>query len=391
MLERPTTSTRPPFMPRSSLPRLAIASACFCVVASASAQLPAHRLDNGVVQARVSEVAGGRLLSFALAGKPNFLLVDEAAGDPTVPPDATSGHIPYQGHEVWIGPQRAWWVHKDLNPARAAAKAPWPPDPWLSLARYALGSRDPESIVLDSPASPVSGIQLRKRYALVADQPGSLQLDVEATNRRGKVAGRDIWFNTRVPAHTMAYVPVAAKEDVRMEPAGALRTTLGGGILSLDLPVAGEPARKGKLFVQPSSGWLAAFRDGQVLVIRFAHQPRAAIHPDQGQVELYQDIDADAPGKGLLELEVHAPYVELAPGQTMEASELWTILPYDGPATRAAHLEFLRRLGCGVGGCAADASIVIGADLVPDDSAANHHRVGGEAANPTRTASPPRP
>ena len=78
-------------------------------------------------------------------------------------------------------------------------------------------------------------------------------------------------------------------------------------------------------------------------MIRFAHQPRAAIHPAQGQVELYQHADADAPGKGMLELEVHAPYVELSPGQTMQASELWTILPYAGPATRDAHLDFLRR------------------------------------------------
>ena len=30
-----------------------------------------------------------------------------------------------------------------------------------------------------------------------------------------------------------------------------------------------------------------------------------------------------------------------------------------------------------------DPSIAIGADVVPDDVAANYHRVGGEAANPT--------
>ena len=330
-------------MPRLSPSCLAIGLACLSFVASASAQLPAHRFDNGVVHARISEVAGGRLLSFALAGKPNFLLIDENAGDPAVPPDATSGYIRYQGHEVWIGPQREWWVHQDLNPARAAARATWPPDPWLSLAKYSLVDEQPGAIALDSPASPVSGIQLRKRYALVADQPRSLRLDAEATNRTGKVAGRDIWFNTRVPAHTMAYVPVATQEDIRIEPAGALQTTLDGGVLSLDLPAAGAPARKGKLFIQPSNGWLAAFRDGQVLVIQFAHQPRAAIHPAQGQVELYQDIDADVPVKGMLELEVHALYVELAPGQSMKASELWTILAYDGPATRDAHLAFLRR------------------------------------------------
>lgn len=330
-------------MPRSSPSFLAIGLACFPIAASAFDQLPAHRFDNGVVQARISEVAGGRLLSFALAGKPNFLLIDEAAGNPETPPDAHSGYIRYQGHEVWIGPQREWWVHQDLNPARAAAKATWPPDPWLSLAKYALADQRPGEITLDSPASPVSGVQLRKRYALVAGQPNGLQLDAEATNRSGKPAGRDIWFNTRVPAHTRAYVPVATQEDLRIEPAGALQTTLAGGLLSLDLPAPGQPARKGKLFIQPSHGWVAAFRDGQALVIRFAHQPRAAIHPAQGQVELFQDADPATQGKGMLEIEVHAPFVELAPGQAMKASELWAILPYDGPATREAHTAFLRR------------------------------------------------
>ena len=36
-----------------------------------------------------------------------------------------------------------------------------------------------------------------------------------------------------------------------------------------------------------------------------------------------------------------------------------------------------------VGGLAADAVIAVGSDIVPHDLAANHHRVGGIAANPT--------
>jgi len=36
-----------------------------------------------------------------------------------------------------------------------------------------------------------------------------------------------------------------------------------------------------------------------------------------------------------------------------------------------------------VGGCAADAVIADGSDFTLDDLAANHHRVGSEAANPT--------
>jgi hypothetical protein len=314
----------------------------------ALAALPVHTLDNGTVRATVTEAIGGRLLSFGLAGQPNFLRVDGEAGDPAAPVDATAGNVAYLGHEVWAGPQKQWWVHQDVNPARKAAQANWPPDPWLSLAPYSLDGADGAAIALTSPASPVNGLQLVKRYALVPDKPNSLRLDVGAINRREREVTWDIWFNTRLPADTQVYVPVAASADVRIEaqpgdggPA-APRTLLRDGVLALEIPAAGQAARRGKLFAQPAAGWMAAFRGGQVFIVQFALQPRAAIHPDQGQVELYQDIHPARPADGLLEMEVHAPWRRLAPGQRMDAFETWTLLPYAGPATRTAHLAFLR-------------------------------------------------
>jgi hypothetical protein len=113
------------------------------------------------------------------------------------------------------------------------------------------------------------------------------------------------------------------------------------GLFSFDHPPlpANVVARRGKAFVQPSAGWLAGFSGRQLFVIRFPHQPRSLIHPAQGQVELYLD-QADA-GSALLEMEVHAPYRTLAPGQEMQASESWTALGYDGPDTREAQVAFL--------------------------------------------------
>jgi len=330
-------------MPRLLSIPLALSIAVALATNGAHAQLPVHHLDNGTISASVTEAIGGRLLSFSLVGKPNFLLVKETAGDPQAPVDATTNNVGYLGHEVWIGPQSQWWQHQSVNPGRAAAKAPWPPDPWLSLARYRLLSRSDRHVELDSPASPVNGIALRKRYALVDGQPNTLELKADATNRRDTSVAWDLWFNTRVRPDTMVYVPVAAKEDVRIEPAAALPYTLEGGILSLDLPQRGQGARKGKLFAQPSAGWMAGFHGGQAFIVQFAHQPRAAIHPEQGQVELYLDADPALPDKGLLEMEVHAPYLRLAPNAGMSAGERWTILPYDGPATRAAHVAFLRQ------------------------------------------------
>ena len=57
-------------------------------------------------------------------------------------------------------------------------------------------------------------------------------------------------------------------------------------------------------------------------------------------MELYLDDRADAKA-GLLEMEVHAPYRTLKPGEEMEAVEWWTALPYDGADTREAQVAFL--------------------------------------------------
>jgi hypothetical protein len=336
-------------MPNPRKTALALALPCaLMATAHAASDLPVHTLDNGSVRATVTEAIGGRLLSFALAGKPNFLKLDTAAGDPDAPVGPTTDNVGYFGHEVWIGPQKEWWSHQDVNPSRAGA--PWPPDPWLGLSRYKVEDERADAITLASPASPVNGLQLVKRYALVPGKPHSLRLDVDAANVRKTQVAWDIWFNTRAHGATRVYVPVARRDDVRqqaIEPKPDMQPltwTLKDGLFSLDAYPAGKglPHRNGKMLLQPSSGWMAGFHDGQVLVIQFAHQPRAAIHPDQGQVELYNDWQPEAPDKGLMEMEVHAPYVQLAPGRHMQASEQWTLLPYDGPDTRKAQVAFLR-------------------------------------------------
>ncbi|WP_434127668.1 hypothetical protein, partial [Enterococcus faecium] len=61
--------------------------------APAAAPLPARTLDNGTVRAVVTEAIGGRLLSFSLDGQPNFLRLDQAAGDPAAPIDAETGNV----------------------------------------------------------------------------------------------------------------------------------------------------------------------------------------------------------------------------------------------------------------------------------------------------------
>lgn len=306
------------------------------------------RLSNDVIALTATPAFGGRILAFQLAGQPSVLKVGTAVDrqpDPQV--SASAGDIPYLGHDVWVGPQSQWWLHQTVNPQRKADGAVWPPDPYLSLAATRIEARTARELSLDGVPSPVSGVQLRKRIALSSVRADSVDVHASARNIRDRPVAWDLWFNTRVAADTRVFVPVAQATDIRVQPpsdAGteAPRYLLHDGLFALRAePRADGATQRGKLLLQPSAGWMAGFAGAQVLVIRFEHQPQARIHPEQGQVELYLDAPFPSPERGLLEMEVHAPYRTLAPGAQMQAQERWTLLRYDGADTLQAQRDFL--------------------------------------------------
>jgi hypothetical protein len=294
----------------------------------------------------VTPALGGRALHFGVPGMPNLIKVGAAVEtDPAPAVSADADDIAHFGHDVWLGPQSGWWTDQDANAARRDAGAIWPPDPYLSFAAMRVLERDPSRLLLEGVDSPVTGVRLRKRFALDPGDDATVHVHVEARNIRERPVARDLWFNTRVAASMHAYVPVAGEADVRVDTHAGMaspdwRIERGLLVLSPVPPPDGVDTRRGKLFLQPSAGWIAGFGQGQLLLIRFDHQPRARIHPEQGQVELYVEHGADL-AAGLLELEVHAPYRTLAPGGTMEAGERWSVLRYDGADDPDAHAAFL--------------------------------------------------
>ncbi len=320
-------------------------------VLSAHAEVTRIPLHNGTVTIEITPDIGGRILSASLVDKPNFLHIGaavESEPNPLVTPE--SNNISYFGHETWVGPQSQWWVHQLLNPQRAAAKAVWPPDPFLILAKNTVQEKNSQKVILQSPNSPVSGVAMQKTFSLVEGKPNQIRLDVTAQNIRDSNVAWDIWFNTRVPHTTNVYVPVASMKDVRVEhftdaTYGPLEHNFSEGIFALEnFSPSAHQGRKGKVFIQPARGWLAAFSGQQLLIIQFALQPKSVIHSEQGQIELYQEFLNDRLDDGLLELEVHAPYKTLKPRESMSATEIWTLLPYTGEQTAEAQRTFLRGL-----------------------------------------------
>ena len=326
-------------------------------VADAGGAAERIRLDDGHLQLEVAPGIGGRVVHLSLPGRGNVLKVGPALETvPTPQPSADGPDLPYFGHELWLGPQSRWWLDQDVNPQRRADAAPWPPDPWLGHARNRIVEHGPRSLVLEGVASPVSGLQAIQSFRLSGGAPATLELVAEAVNRRDREVRRDLWFNTRLPAGSRVFAPVARPEDARLR--ADTDTTFDGPVawwedglysLRLDPPPAGKGGRRGKIFIAPSAGWIAGFNAGQLLLVRFERQPDALIDPEHGQVEIYQQWHADDPRAGILELEVHAPLRSLGPGESMRAAETWTVFPYDGPDTlqaqRAALEAALRSLG----------------------------------------------
>lgn len=304
------------------------------------------RLQSPEAVLEVTPALGGRVLHFAAPGAPNLLKVGaEVDARPYPEVSAHADDIGHLGHDVWLGPQSEWWTDQSVNTERRDTRAPWPPDPFLSFAVTRVLEQNADKLVLDGIDSPVSGVRLSKSFELDSKDPATVVLHVVARNIRDRPISRDLWFNTRASAAMRVYVPVAGAGDVRIESHERMAPPawqIERGLFSLLSPPLPEDAdtRRGKVFLQPSTGWMAGFFAGQALVIRFDHHPVERIHAEHGQVELYVE-HGDDPAAGLLELEVHAPYRTLAAGETMVASERWSVLRYDGDDDPAAHAAFL--------------------------------------------------
>ncbi len=336
-------------MSASRLASLLLALLLVTAVPASAADDSNLALRNDHIELQLAPHLGGRAVHFSVAGETNLLRVGAAVREQPAPRVAADAdNIPYLGHEIWSGPQSGWWLDQDLNRARRDAAAIWPPDPWQAFGRNRVLRNDASGISLQGPSSPVSGLQITQHYALSAQRPDTLALQVEARNVRDRPVARDIWFNTRVAPTTRVFVP-AQPEDVRVrsdtdDTHAELQPVHEGGLFSLALPAPppGKTARRGKVFIQPAAGWIAGFAGGQLFLIRFDLQPRERIHPEQGQVELYLDWYPGQTDDGLMELEVHAPFRTLQPGEGMSARETWTALRYDGPDDAEAQRAFLR-------------------------------------------------
>lgn len=339
-----------PFFRRCVLRAMALLCLVIIAIPGCAPPLETVTLEDDTVSMEITLGLGGRVLSFSLKGRDNLLKVGEpVASIPNPEVSADADNIGYLGHIVWVGPQKDWWVWQNVNPERLNAKATWPPDPYLIFAENKIIEHSPGKLMLEGVKSPVSGVRLYKSFSLVNNRPGTVALNAEVVNVSEKKVSWDIWFNTRVSSSTRVYVPVSSDKDVHSisynsKTAGPVEYSVTDGLFTLHRGMPPDMTdRQGKVFIQPLAGWMAGFTADQVFIIEFPLQSREAIHPEHGQVEIYLNYRSDKPEEGLIEMEVHAPYRTLEPGQSMQAGEQWTALSYGGPDDEASHVSFLKK------------------------------------------------
>lgn len=304
-------------------------------------------LERSGVAVTITPAFGGRVTGFGLAGRDSLILFDAglAAQTPAPPVEISSAALPYQGQSLWVGPQDEWWTHQTAAPEMQGES--WPPDPYLTAAQTRM-TRTPYSVTLQGPASPYTGLKVRQTYELL--ESGCLKLTAVAENTRQAPVSWDLWTNVRVPGDAWVFAPVAAAAAIRPGPTNdpAFQPPQLGyadGLAFADPSMEGvtAPAREGKVLLDPDQGWMAGVRDGQAFRVSFALRPLEDIHPVQGQVEFYFNQPSDKSDAGVIEMETHAPYRALRPGEMMQAEQFWSVQPVSEASLSSGHLNSLAR------------------------------------------------
>ena len=289
-------------------------------------------LENEFIKAGFLPDVGGRMVFLAPVGEANFLLSDSTLWNesPTerIEPKASSPFKAYNGVVTWLGPQSDWWTRQDILPDKKARADLWPPDPFLIYSNFKVVKHTATLLEMQGPESPVSGVQLFKRFELVEN---TIKMEVVAENIRDEELAWDLWSNARFPATTIFRVPVGNENDVRIKALENDRTDTmryqfrkGYFTFLTEYPSNSKQQRISKAFIYPAFGQILVINQMWNLTIQFDRVDKEKIHPEQALVEVYNCLSKDG-RSDILELEHHSAYQVLQPGESMRLAEVWTI------------------------------------------------------------------
>lgn len=211
----------------------------------------------------------------------------------------TSG--PAFGSTFWPSPQSSWG---------------WPPLAALDSQEYQFQVQEGE-LILDSPLCEKTGLRLRKQLQLGAS-PNSVVVTYVLTNASDRRQEYAPWEITRLPGGVSFYQ--SAKPPLSISSTSYVHNN---GVVWHEYQPEQQSAHQ-KLFGNGSSGWVANAYKGLLVVKEFEPVPDEYVAPGEGEVEIYAHSDLAHP---YIEMEQQGRFQALAPGESLEWSVRWWILP----------------------------------------------------------------
>jgi len=262
----------------------------------------AVKLDNGTARAViVPEIA--RVMAFERVGGPNLVWQNEALwGKPPVL--AGDDWQNFGGSKLWAAPQAAWG---------------WPPDFVMDQGPCTCAIDADGSLRLQGRPSDAVGVRFDREIRLMSDS-ATLHLDYTMQNTTTSNVSWGIWNVIQVKGGGRVLLPAPKGgriwEDERWKVWDHWKQ-IG------DIFVLHHTGQEGKIMSIGPEAWMAYEKNGEVLVVSFDADPDAEYPKGHGCAEVYA-------GGGYVELEHVAPLADLAPGETTQTSEQWTLFSLDG-------------------------------------------------------------
>ena len=287
-------------------------------------------ISNADVCIGVIPEIGGTIVYLSKGISPNLIKSNESLWDISKKPivNEQTDFVPYCGHTVWLGPQKEWWIHQDINIDKKNEAADWPPDPYLYIAEYEVIEKSETAVHLRGSHSPISGVTIEKEIAINPD--GSIFIQATVQNTGQKACSWDVWHNTRFDGKCKMSVSVD-NENVRVVPVLNENSTempyeINNNIFSYcpQEPPSNFRERSSKTFIYPLEPQISIQSGNFEVKIIFEKHKISEIHPEQGLVEIYNHTE-HGEGNDLLEVEYHSPYKTLQVGESMSSWEVWKV------------------------------------------------------------------
>ncbi len=242
----------------------------------------AYELKTELISIRIAPDTGGRIASFSYQGKEILSQIRDEDNF-------------LWGSTIWPAPQSAW---------------NWPPPKVLDQGQYTLVSKSKKSLVFDSPKDAYRGLQLRKEFSIAG--PNAIDIKYTFTNHSDTVTSAGIWEISRIP-----YEGISTWKTGTIKAHEYSGLTQGDSLSHFQFSDHEEP---GKIFIESNGGWVEYRYNGLLFTKEFDIIAAEKVAPEQAPIEIYFD-----PPRGFAEIEQHAAYIAIAPGESSSFKVRWTL------------------------------------------------------------------